>query len=158
MFACLHWVSNNSVPQSIQGQPYLPPDGVLPGLNNSQPTPTGAAQDSQQQLNATEPSQSTAVNGVSAAPATNPDLEAANRDYQITLRELAQDLVVKEQQIEMLVKDMPGLNRSQNDQEARMKNLEAEAQTLEAQAKDVDQERELLIKRVEETMMRIRRV
>lgn len=156
MFACLHWVSNNSVPRPIPGQPYLPPDGVLPDANSVQSAQINATQDSQAPTSTSETQPSNAVNGAGASPPSN--LEAATREYNNTLRELAQDLVVKEQQIERIVKEITGLRRSQNDQERRMKELEKEAITLEDQAKDAGETREALIKQVEEVMMRVKRV
>jgi mediator of RNA polymerase II transcription subunit 21 len=45
--------------------------------------------------------------------------------------ELAQDLILKEQQIEYLISMLPGLDNSENDQQKRMKELEEELRVAE---------------------------
>ena len=150
MFACLHWVATNAVPQPIEGQPYQPPDGVWPTANG---VPDTAAESQP-----AETQNASGLNGTSTESVTGVDYDSAMKNYKATLRELAQDLVIKEQQIEMLAKELPGLDRSQNDQEKRIKELEDEARALEVQARDAGVLRESLIKRVEETMFKVRRV
>ena len=161
MFACLHWVSNNSAPGSIDGQPYMPPDGILPSVNGVHSLDNNAVQSAYNNSGNTEVQSPTGVNGVSVSAATPmPTAEQAteDHDYEATLRELAQDLVVKERQIELLMKDLPGLNSSQIEQESRIKQTEDEAKSLEDQAQHAARTRETLIQRVEETMLRVRRV
>lgn len=110
------------------------------------------------QTNAVDVQAAPVANGLATNSAPNAHIEAATQEYQATLRELAQDLVVKEQQIEMLVKELPGQNQSQNDQERRMRELDQEAKVLEPQVREANMSRETLIRRVEETMMKIKRV
>ncbi|KAL9057529.1 MAG: hypothetical protein Q9162_002261 [Coniocarpon cinnabarinum] len=153
MFACLHWVSQNAIPAQVNGQPFWPPEGVLP--NGNETLADGQPADS----NNADTQHASAVNGAEAASSATPtDTNAARSDYQATLQELAQDLVIKEQQIETLIKGLPGLEKSEEDQQRRMQELEEEAKELEEQAKVASDSREGLIQQVEETMMKIRRV
>ena len=153
MFACLHWISANAKPVQINGQPYMPPDGLVPNGDAAAADTPATAHPAETQLS----SGANGVDSTSSAPLTTESSSAA-RDFQATLKELAQDLVIKEQQIEALIKDLPGLNRSQDDQERRMQELEEEAKSLEDQARELSKVREGLIRRVEETMMKVKRV
>lgn len=59
-------------------------------------------------------------------------------------------MILKEQQIEVLVASLPGLNTSENEQMERMKELERELEGLEGERIEAVREREDLLKRVEE--------
>jgi mediator of RNA polymerase II transcription subunit 21 len=62
------------------------------------------------------------------------------------LSELAQDLVLKEQQIEALVAALPGIGSSQEAQEARLRELDVELKKVEAEREKWIIERERLAK------------
>lgn len=78
--------------------------------------------------------------------------------FQANLRELARDLVVKEQQIEYLIKVLPGIGNSAKEQNERIKQLEQELTYIEAQRQEAATERDELLKVVEELAMGCRRV
>jgi mediator of RNA polymerase II transcription subunit 21 len=78
--------------------------------------------------------------------------------FQEKLKELATDLVLKEQQIEFLIGSLPGLGNSQEDQEQRIRELEGQLREVEKERLVAEKERGELVKLVEGRIMGIRRV
>jgi mediator of RNA polymerase II transcription subunit 21 len=74
------------------------------------------------------------------------------------LRELAQDLVLKEQQIEALIVALPGVGNSQAAQEARLVELERELKEVEVERQKWEQEREGMREGVEGWIGGVRRL
>ncbi|KAF2621860.1 hypothetical protein BU25DRAFT_228693 [Macroventuria anomochaeta] len=83
------------------------------------------------------------------APPAQPTKEEFNDD----LKEMAKDLVVKSQQIEMLIANLPGVNSSEAEQVQRMKELERELEEVEGERLQAVKVKELLLKKVEEKIM-----
>ncbi|KAF2665017.1 hypothetical protein BT63DRAFT_428963 [Microthyrium microscopicum] len=71
---------------------------------------------------------------------------------------LAQDLVLKEQQLEALVASLPGLGDSEASQERRIKELTAELGELDVEAKETEAEKDELVGRLERLLEGVRRV
>jgi mediator of RNA polymerase II transcription subunit 21 len=82
-----------------------------------------------------------------------PTKEEFNKD----LKEMAEDLVVKSQQIEMLIANLPGVHSSEAEQVQRMKELERELEELEGERTQAVKDKELLLKKVEEKIMGVGR-
>jgi mediator of RNA polymerase II transcription subunit 21 len=61
---------------------------------------------------------------------TRPD---SPRTFEYRQRELARDLIIKEQQIEYLIGRLPGIGSSEAEQEARIRQLEGELRQVEAE-------------------------
>jgi len=55
-------------------------------------------------------------------------------DFQAALKELARDLILKEQQIEYLIGVLPGIGTSERDQNARIRSLEVELRDAEKES------------------------
>jgi mediator of RNA polymerase II transcription subunit 21 len=72
-------------------------------------------------------------------------------------RELAQDLIIKEQQIEYLISKLPGLTHSEKDQEQRIRELEEELKEAEEKSKVAVKEKEVLLAKVEEVIRSVKR-
>lgn len=72
-------------------------------------------------------------------------------------RELAQDLITKEQQIELLISTLPGLENSEEDQERTIKQLEEELKAQEAQRKQALKAREEVLGRLDGVIRSIKR-
>ncbi|KAK3076409.1 hypothetical protein LTS18_013117, partial [Coniosporium uncinatum] len=75
--------------------------------------------------------------------------------FQQRLKELAQDLVAKESQIEHLIDTLPGVGTSQRDQEARLKELEKQLQEVEAERVEAALEKERLLERLDSQIMKM---
>lgn len=63
----------------------------------------------------------------------------------------------KEQQIEWLVRNLPGAERGQEEQEARIRELDRELRGLEKESAEAEEERKRLLERVESAIVGIRR-
>ena len=77
-------------------------------------------------------------------PPTTPPPEDA-QTFDAALRELARDLVLKEQQIEVIINSLPGLGNSEAEQVERMRELETELREVEAERARAEAEREGLV-------------
>lgn len=75
-------------------------------------------------------------------PADEPHSRA---EHTASLRELAQGLVLKEQQIEYLVQSLPGIGSSERDQERRIRELQEELRVVEQERREKEVVRESLV-------------
>jgi len=71
--------------------------------------------------------------------------------------ELAEDLVVTEQKIELLISMLPGLENSERDQEQMIRQLEEELKISEEERKEALKEKEAVLERLESVIRNIRR-
>jgi len=80
--------------------------------------------------------------------AQNPDQPPGPDDpvtFQAVLRELARDLVLKEQQIEYLISVLPGIGESEANQSQRIQALEKELKEADEERKTALAEREAML-------------
>ncbi|KAI0548777.1 mediator of RNA polymerase II transcription subunit 21 [Xylaria curta] len=77
--------------------------------------------------------------------------------FRAALVELAQDLITKEQQIELLISILPGLDNSEQDQERNIRELEEELKVAEAQRQEAIKEREETLAKINAVIRSIRR-
>ncbi len=77
--------------------------------------------------------------------------------FQAGQLELARDLIVKEQQIELLISLLPGLDNSERDQQQSIKDLEEELKVAEAQRLEAVKEKEEVLAKLDEVVRSIRR-
>jgi len=80
--------------------------------------------------------------------AQNPDQPPGPDDpatFQAALRELARDLVLKEQQIEYLISVLPGIGESEANQSQRIQALEKELREADEERKIALAEREAML-------------
>jgi mediator of RNA polymerase II transcription subunit 21 len=147
MFATIQYIDTHHSHQHIDGQvdQFTPiTDSLISQQSESATTATAATaaagmtqtisqlSPQQQQQQAVEPASSS--NPIPDAPAL----------FSQRLSELAQDLVLKEQQVEALIAALPGIGSSQEAQEARLKELDEELKAVEAERDRWRKERELL--------------
>jgi uncharacterized coiled-coil protein SlyX len=82
--------------------------------------------------------------------ALHPETPAA---FAAAQRELARDLIIKAGQIQYLVENLPGIGTREEEQEARIRALEAELREMEKQRKEKRKEMRALIGRLEDVVM-----
>ncbi|KHN98167.1 Mediator complex, subunit Med21/Med9 [Metarhizium album ARSEF 1941] len=73
------------------------------------------------------------------------------------LKELSRDLIIKEQQIEVLISNLPGLDNSERDQERNIKDLEEKLKAAEAQRQEALKERDQILAELDSVIRSIRR-
>ncbi|KUJ16826.1 CSE2-domain-containing protein [Mollisia scopiformis] len=96
-------------------------------------------------------------NGGVAAPQEDeidPKSEAAFKDGQ---RELARDIIIKEQQIEYLISQLPGLENSEKDQDETIRRLEEELKVAEEERKEAVKERAAVLAKLETVIRSVKR-
>jgi len=72
-------------------------------------------------------------------------------------KELAQDLILKEQQIEYLISVLPGLENSEKDQAQTIRQLEEELREAETRRKEAVKEKEAVLARLESIIRSVKR-
>ncbi|TVY23205.1 Mediator of RNA polymerase II transcription subunit [Lachnellula hyalina] len=87
-----------------------------------------------------------------------PDIEPVSADeFKAGQKELAQDLIMKEQQIELLISVLPGLDNSENDQERMIRQLEDELKAAEEKRREAVKEKEEVLARLEGVIRSVKR-
>jgi mediator of RNA polymerase II transcription subunit 21 len=71
--------------------------------------------------------------------------------------ELARDLIYKEQQIEMLISSLPGLDNSEEDQERYIRDLEEELKAAEEERQEAVKEKDEVLVKLDKVICSIRR-
>ncbi len=78
-------------------------------------------------------------------------------DFKAGQLELARDLIYKEQQIEVLISSLPGLDNSEQDQERFIKELEEELRVAETQRQEAIREKDETLAKLNRVVRGIRR-
>ena len=160
MYATLSYTSTRAAPSPIPGQPLQSPtapafpssthatsDAAAPETQtqgSSNPTQTTATSDPSQPQTQTQTQPQTQTRLLSTRPPRHDPAAAFTAD----LHELARDLIVKEQQIEMLIERLPGIGTSERAQRARMAVLERQLREIEEERARAVAEKERLLERV----------
>lgn len=142
MYASLRYIQLHHAYADIPGQPLVPdprPTAQLTNGTSTQDTEAANATHRQDQ------------------PADTP-LPDAPDVFEAAMRELAQDLVLKEQQIEVIANSLPGLGNSESDQERRIRKLEVEMRTVERERLEAVKEKEAMADRLGEVIGKVKRV
>jgi mediator of RNA polymerase II transcription subunit 21 len=71
--------------------------------------------------------------------------------------ELARDLILKEQQMEYLISNLPGLDNSKREQEQLIRDLEEELKVAEAQRLEAVKEKQEVLAKLNQVLRGIRR-
>ncbi|KAI7265386.1 hypothetical protein KC343_g3296 [Hortaea werneckii] len=87
-----------------------------------------------------------------------PPVPDTPENFERALRELAQAMVLQEQQMEVLINSLPGLERNEAEQVQRMRALEAELREVEAERVKAEEERVKMLDALGGVMVGARRV
>jgi mediator of RNA polymerase II transcription subunit 21 len=77
--------------------------------------------------------------------------------FQDGQKELAQDLILKEQQIEYLISILPGLENNEKDQEQTIQQMEEELKIAEEERKEAVKEKEAVLARLDTVLRSVKR-
>jgi mediator of RNA polymerase II transcription subunit 21 len=153
MFASIRYIQSRHQYGEIPDQPDMsdpaPTAGAPAPLQpNTLPSQTLTASAAEQQQNA---SSSTANNNTNTLQQQEENAQPRPDDpatFQSALRELARDLVIKEQQIEYLISVLPGIGESEANQKQRIQTLEKELNEADEERKIALGEREIMLDRL----------
>ncbi|KAI6866538.1 hypothetical protein KC343_g3322 [Hortaea werneckii] len=87
-----------------------------------------------------------------------PPVPDTPENFERALRELAQAMVLQEQQMEVLINSLPGLERNEAEQVQRMRELEAELREVEAERVKAEEERVKMLDALGGVMVGARRI
>ncbi|KAF2161161.1 hypothetical protein M409DRAFT_69997 [Zasmidium cellare ATCC 36951] len=150
MYASLNYVYNkhpygefpdqpSQAPQASQSEPTA--NGVAPAANGD-----GAA------------SQQTPAAGQANAQDDSPTAPDSADKFNAAMHEMAQELVLKEQQIEIVIKSLPGIGVNEADQEKRMRELEVELRQMEEERAKKESEKQAMVDLLGDMISKVKRV
>lgn len=155
MYASLNYIYTRHPYGEIPGQPsQAPPAAPAPpsaqelSANGVAPAPNGEAATTQQNSSNTQNGR-----GEAATPPPDPP-----ETFNAAMHELAQDMVVKEQQIELIIGLLPGIGNSEDYQERRLRELEAELRQVEEERTRKEKEKEAMVDLLGEVIGKVKRV
>ncbi|KAK1064331.1 RNA polymerase II mediator complex subunit [Friedmanniomyces endolithicus] len=163
MYASINYIKTRHPYGEIPGQPsQAPPPAPLPAPPHAPPSQSLTNGDGP----TTEPNGPAHSAAPPAAPVQEQPLEQRDGSppperpdaFNAALHELARDLVLQEQQIELLINSLPGLGNSEVSQERRMRELEAELREVEVARAEAEEERERMVDALGELLAGTRRV
>lgn len=146
-YATLAYIQTRHPYGVIPGQPSQAPAPIPP---STQPALTNG--DTFQNQSGSRKQTASEEETPSTPPPEQPDVFAG------ALRELAQDLILKEQQMEVLINSLPGLGTSEATQEARMRELEQELREVEAERAKAEVDKEKMLAVLGEAIGQIKRI
>lgn len=172
MYATLHYLSTHHSYTSIPSQThYSQIPGVRTNSAAAESVPQSAIQsqatNQRGSSDAVAPDNTTALSQDQSRRTVDEEELALNvRDplpdppalFEARCQELAQDIVIKEQQIEALIASLPGIGVSSGMQEGKIRELEGELVRMEAEHRRAETERERIRERVENVLVGVRRV
>lgn len=149
MFASLRYIQTHHAYAVIEGQP---------DMNPHSETSVNAASEGSAVTNGTGQPNAASQNNDANEESTDEPIPDTPEVFQAALRELARDLVIKEQQIEYLISVLPGLGSSESNQNQRIQALEQELRDADAQRKTAMQDRENMLRLLGQLAAQCKRV
>jgi len=131
--------------QESQADPPAPAPGAAPALTNGNAADTnGVKKEKKEEEKKPE--------GAAQHVPDQPQI------FEATMREMARSLILQEQKAEILINSLPGIGNSEQNQLARMAELEAELKQAEAERVKAEKERERMIDTLGDVLVGIKRV
>ena len=141
MFASLRYIQNHHAYAPIENQPDQNPHSLSEKQNGTDAAPESQPTPGTQSFGTTD----NIVPNTSEMSQDHGPVPDSPDDFQAALRELARDLVVKEQQIEYLITVLPGIGNSEQEQGGRIQALERELREVEGERKMAMRERDEML-------------
>lgn len=157
-YAGLHYIEHHHPYADIPGQPSQAPPTV--SASDPEPAPDTKANETTALTNGN----TTATTSNTQEPPKQEEKDEpsdkphSREEFTASLRELAQGLVLKEQQIEYLIQSLPGIGSSEQDQERRIKELQEELRVVEKERREKEVVRESLVEGLGKVLVGGRRV
>ncbi len=158
MYASLMYTLHHSAPAAIPGQPNqfehltATTNGPTNGITTHD-TPTANAETATQQQAGAASAATAPADALNRSNSPVPDPPAV---FTNALRELARDLIVKEQQIEALISSLPGIGTSEQEQVERIAELERQLREVEKERKEAAKEKRDILRRLDERIVRVK--
>jgi mediator of RNA polymerase II transcription subunit 21 len=149
MASSLHTIKFRTSPSAPQGQT------LLSSFRVKQEQDRAAAAASQNQSQSQSQAQShsqPAIQPEDTQQAPLPE-EVSHEELRSQIEELSHDLVQKEQQLETLIKALPGRGVSEEEQWDKMKALEKELEELEGERVEAVRQKEELLTKIDKGIM-----
>ena len=164
MYASIRYIQTHhnygSIPSQPDQNPYsrnqpasVPPSAALPPESGANGTNTLAQSPTAETIAPIQ--QQHTQNSIEDTSGLRPD---PPHTFEAALKELAQDLVIKEQQIEYLIEVLPGIGRGEEDQDKKIRELEERLREVEIRRKEAVEVKEKCVERLNGTIGRIRRI
>lgn len=160
MYAAVNFIQSRSPYGQIDGQPNQAPASYPPptsGPNTAVAPHAVSPQPNGELSSPPQPQPQQQASGPSQQSPGSPPPDAPD-DFNAALHELAQSLVLQEQQIEYLINSLPGLGNSEESQTRRMRELEAELRQVEQERARAEEVKERMVDVVGEVLAGIKRV
>lgn len=145
MYASLSYINTHHTASPISNQPFQ----TAQSQND--------ANDGGATLHTTTAATAETTNPNTPLPLNPEDTAADEADFAAALRELSRDLVLKEQQIEVIISRLPGIGTSRGEQERRIRALEEEGGRVDEEVRQAGRVKAELVRRVEGAILGVRR-
>ncbi|KAK4554074.1 RNA polymerase II mediator complex subunit [Recurvomyces mirabilis] len=153
MYAAVNYIRSRHPYGDIPGQPSQAPDPA-PLSAVAQSLPNGDGSQPNGPVTGAKPM---ALDQQQGSKSSTPPPEQLDT-FNASLHELARDLVLQEQQIEILINSLPGLGSSEASQQKKMRELEAELRTVEEVRRKAEEEKEVMVNKLGDILTRTQRV
>lgn len=157
MYATLNYIQQRHPYGSFPGQesqsvPPPPPPKAEPALTNGSAVDTNGADANGVVKKEKKEEEEKKPEGAATHVPDRPEV------FEATMREMARSLILQEQKAEILINSLPGIGNSEQNQLARMTELETELKQAEAERVEAEKKRERMVDTLGDVLVGIKSV